>query len=128
MPRLNTKAEPAPMKQFRHNVIRAGLEALYFTGAHRLFGRFSPALAPFSCCIRYGRGATPSSSPTIISRSRPTSCAPRWRTFAARSIDIVTLDEMHRRLTERDFARRFACLTLDDGYRDNRDFALPRAA
>ena len=23
------------------------------------------------------------------------------------------------------FARRFACFTLDDGYRDNRDFALP---
>ena len=35
------------------------------------------------------------------------------------------MDEMHRRLVERDFARRFACLTLDDGYRDNRDFALP---
>ena len=32
---------------------------------------------------------------------------------------------MHRRLTERDFSRRFACFTFDDGYRDNRDFALP---
>jgi len=32
---------------------------------------------------------------------------------------------LHRRLTERDFSRRFACFTLDDGYRDNRDFALP---
>jgi peptidoglycan/xylan/chitin deacetylase (PgdA/CDA1 family) len=28
-------------------------------------------------------------------------------------------------LVERDFSRRFACFTLDDGYRDNRDFALP---
>jgi peptidoglycan/xylan/chitin deacetylase (PgdA/CDA1 family) len=37
----------------------------------------------------------------------------------------VTLDEVHRRLTERDFARRFVALTFDDGYRDNRDFALP---
>ena len=26
---------------------------------------------------------------------------------------------------QRNFARRFACFTLDDGYRDNRDFALP---
>ena len=43
----------------------------------------------------------------------------------SRGIDIVTMDEVHRRLIERDFSRRFACFTLDDGYRDNRDFALP---
>jgi peptidoglycan/xylan/chitin deacetylase (PgdA/CDA1 family) len=39
-------------------------------------------------------------------------------------IDIVTTDEMHARLVERNFSRRFACFTFDDGYRDNRDFAL----
>jgi peptidoglycan/xylan/chitin deacetylase (PgdA/CDA1 family) len=32
---------------------------------------------------------------------------------------------LHRRLIERDVGRRFACFTFDDGYRDNRDFALP---
>ena len=32
---------------------------------------------------------------------------------------------MHARLVERNFVRRFACFTFDDGYRDNRDFALP---
>jgi peptidoglycan/xylan/chitin deacetylase (PgdA/CDA1 family) len=32
---------------------------------------------------------------------------------------------VHRRLIEHNFSRRFACFTLDDGYRDNRDFALP---
>jgi len=35
------------------------------------------------------------------------------------------MDEVHQRLAERDFSRRFACFTLDDGYRDNRDHALP---
>ena len=35
------------------------------------------------------------------------------------------MDEVHQRLVQRQFARRFACFTLDDGYRDNRDFALP---
>jgi peptidoglycan/xylan/chitin deacetylase (PgdA/CDA1 family) len=35
------------------------------------------------------------------------------------------MDEVHQRLQARNFARRFACFTLDDGYRDNRDFALP---
>ena len=40
-------------------------------------------------------------------------------------VDIVTINEMHARLVERNFVRRFACFTFDDGYRDNRDFALP---
>jgi peptidoglycan/xylan/chitin deacetylase (PgdA/CDA1 family) len=43
----------------------------------------------------------------------------------SRDVDLITMDESHRRLTERDFSRRFACFTFDDGYRDNRDFALP---
>ena len=43
----------------------------------------------------------------------------------AQNIDIVPLDEVHRRMTARDFARRFASFTYDDGYRDNRDHALP---
>jgi peptidoglycan/xylan/chitin deacetylase (PgdA/CDA1 family) len=43
----------------------------------------------------------------------------------SRDIDIVTMDEAHQRLVGRDFSRRFACFTFDDGYRDNRDFALP---
>jgi peptidoglycan/xylan/chitin deacetylase (PgdA/CDA1 family) len=32
---------------------------------------------------------------------------------------------VHQRLAEHNFSRRFACFTLDDGYRDNRDHALP---
>src|SRR5947209_18543535 len=43
----------------------------------------------------------------------------------ARGVDIVTMDEVHHRLIERNFKSRFACFTLDDGYRDNRDHALP---
>ena len=43
----------------------------------------------------------------------------------AHEIEIITIDELHQRLTERNFMRRFACFTFDDGYRDNRDFALP---
>jgi peptidoglycan/xylan/chitin deacetylase (PgdA/CDA1 family) len=39
--------------------------------------------------------------------------------------DIVTLDEMHRRLKEQDFRRRFVCLSFDDGYRDILENALP---
>jgi peptidoglycan/xylan/chitin deacetylase (PgdA/CDA1 family) len=40
-------------------------------------------------------------------------------------IDLISLDEMHRRLVARDFTRRFACLTFDDGYRDSKEWAYP---
>ncbi len=41
-------------------------------------------------------------------------------------VDLISLDEMHRRLTTGDFPRRrFVCITFDDGYRDNHEFAYP---
>src|SRR5262245_26020339 len=43
-----------------------------------------------------------------------------------RRIDIVSLDEMHRRLIEGDTRkRRFVCFTCDGGYADHRQWALP---
>lgn len=38
---------------------------------------------------------------------------------------IVSLDEFHRRLVERDFSERLASFTLDDGYADNYQYAFP---
>jgi len=40
-------------------------------------------------------------------------------------LDLVSLDEMHRRMVEGDFKRRFVCVTIDDGYRDTLEFAYP---
>jgi peptidoglycan/xylan/chitin deacetylase (PgdA/CDA1 family) len=39
--------------------------------------------------------------------------------------DLVSLDEMQRRLRESDFSRRFAVFTFDDGYRDTLEWAYP---
>lgn len=113
------------MAGLRDTVIRAGLEALYFTGAHRLM---RPLLAGAGTIfmlhhVRPARSAT-------FQPNRLLEITPDFlRTVLAHvrdlGIDIVTLDEMHRRLSERDFSRRFACFTFDDGYRDNRDHALP---
>jgi peptidoglycan/xylan/chitin deacetylase (PgdA/CDA1 family) len=40
-------------------------------------------------------------------------------------LDLVSLDEMHRRMSEGDFRRRFVCITIDDGYRDTLQWAYP---
>src|SRR5580704_16147912 len=113
------------MKQFRNNVIRAGLGALYFSGAHHLLRPiFSGVGAIFMLHhVRPRRDAE-------FQPNRHLEVAPEFLRamlshLRSRGVDIISMDELHRRLIERDFSRRFACFTLDDGYRDNRDFALP---
>ncbi len=66
----------ALMKQLRNTVIRAGMEALYFSGAHILLRPiFAGVGAIFMLHHVRPRRARARSSPTIISRSRRTSCA-----------------------------------------------------
>lgn len=47
----------------------------------------------------------------------------RW--LSRSRFDVVSLDEMHRRLTQGEFERRFVCITIDDGYRDTLEWAYP---
>ncbi len=113
------------MKQFRNNVIRAGLGALYLTGAHHLL---RPIFAGVGTVFTLHHVRPPRDA--AFQPNRHLEVAPGFlRAMLAhlrsRDVDIITMDELHRRLTERDFSRRFACFTFDDGYRDNRDFALP---
>ena len=113
------------MKQLRSNIIRAGLEALYFTGAHRLF---RPIFAGAGSILMLHHVRPPREAafqPNSHLEITPQFLRAVLAHLRSRGIDIITMDELHRRLTERDLSRRFACFTFDDGYRDNRDFALP---
>ncbi len=113
------------MKQLRTTVIRAGLEALYFSGAHVLLRPiFSGVGAIFMLHhVRPLRDAA--FQPNRHLEIAPDFLRAMLGHLRARGIDIVTMDEVHQRLIERNFKSRFACFTLDDGYRDNRDHALP---
>ena len=113
------------MKQLRSNIIRAGLEALYLTGAHHLF---RPICAGIGCVfmlhhVRPARDAD--FQPNSHLEVTPHFLRAVLAHLRSQGIDIITMDELSRRITERDFSRRFACFSFDDGYRDNRDFALP---
>lgn len=113
------------MKQLRSNVIRAGLETLYLTGAHRLFRPFFAGIGSIFMLhhVRPSRGAA--FQPNGHLEITPDFLRATLVHLRSRGVDFITMDELHRRFTERDFSRRFACFTFDDGYRDNRDFALP---
>jgi peptidoglycan/xylan/chitin deacetylase (PgdA/CDA1 family) len=113
------------MKQLRNNVIRAGLEALYFTGAHHLLRPIFAGVGTIFMLHHVRPRRDGKFQPNRHLEVAPEFLRAMLSHLRSRGVDIVTMDELHRRLTERDFSRRFACFTLDDGYRDNRDFALP---
>ena len=113
------------MKQFRNTVIRAGLGAFYLTGAHHLLQPIFAGVGAIFMLHHVRPGRDAEFQPNRHLEVAPEFLRAMLSHLRARGIDIVTIDEVQRRLIERDFSRRFACFTLDDGYRDNRDFALP---
>src|SRR5882762_5516128 len=113
------------MKQFRNNVIRAGLGALYFSGAHYLLRPIFAGVGAIFMLHHVRPRRDGEFQPNRHLEVAPEFLRAMLAHLRARDIDIVTMDEVHQRLVERKFSRRFACFTLDDGYRDNRDFALP---
>jgi peptidoglycan/xylan/chitin deacetylase (PgdA/CDA1 family) len=113
------------MKQFRNNVIRAGLEALYFTGAHHLMRPIFGGVGVIFMLHHVRPSRDAEFQPNRHLEVEPEFLRMMLTHLRSRDIDIITMDEVHQRLIDRNFSRRFACFTLDDGYRDNRDFALP---
>ena len=113
------------MKQFRNHVIRAGLGALYFTGAHYLLRPIFAGVGAIFMLHHVRPSRVAEFQPNRHLEIAPEFLRAMLAHLRTQGVDIVTMDEVHQRLIERNFARRFACFTLDDGYRDNRDFALP---
>jgi peptidoglycan/xylan/chitin deacetylase (PgdA/CDA1 family) len=113
------------MKQFRNNVIRAGLGALYFSGAHYLLRPIFSGVGAIFMLHHVRPRRDGEFQPNRHLEVAPEFLRAMLAYLRSREFDIITMDEVHQRLVDRNFSRRFACFTLDDGYRDNRDFALP---
>src|SRR5579862_4293649 len=113
------------MKQFRNNIIRAGLGALYFTGAHYLLRPIFAGVGAIFMLHHVRPSRDAEFQPNRHLEVTPEFLRAMLSHLRANGIDVITPDEVHQRLIERDFSRRFACFSFDDGYRDNRDFALP---
>lgn len=101
------------------------MEALYFSGAHVLL---RPLLGGVGAILTLHNVRPPRLDrfqPNRLLEVNPAFFERVIRRLRRSGADLVSLDEMHRRMTERDFARRFVCITFDDGYRDTQDFAYP---
>ena len=113
------------MKQFRNNMIRAGLGALYLSGAHHLLRPIFSGVGAIFMLHNVRPSRESEFSPNRHLEVAPEFLRAMLAHLQSRDIDIIPVDEVHERLANRNFSRRFACFSFDDGYRDNRDFALP---
>ena len=86
------------MEGFKYQVFRAALNTLYFSGAHTLL---RPLIGGVGAILMLHhvrpRGATASAEPSArgdaeVLRARDPAAAPL-------QVDLISLDEMHRRLT-----------------------------
>jgi len=106
-------------------VLRTGMEALYFSGSHRWL---APLLGGVGAILTLHHVRPPrmdAFQPNRLLEVSPEFLEDVIRGLRRANVDLITLDEMHRRLKEQDFRRRFICFTFDDGYRDNLRYALP---
>jgi peptidoglycan/xylan/chitin deacetylase (PgdA/CDA1 family) len=113
------------MKRFRKTFIRAGLDALYYSGAHVWLRPIFAGLGAIFTLHHVRPDGGAAFQPNYHLAVTPDFLREMLAHLRAHEIEIITLDALHQRLIEGNTARRFACFTFDDGYRDNRDFALP---
>ena len=109
----------------RQAIIRAGLEALYCSGLHRLARGLLGGVGVILTLHHVGPARDDAFQPNRLLEVTPEFLEQVIVSLQGAGIELVSLDEVHRRFVEGDFSRRFACVTLDDGYRDNRLFAYP---
>jgi peptidoglycan/xylan/chitin deacetylase (PgdA/CDA1 family) len=109
----------------RNAIFRTALETLYFSGAHVVL---RPLIGGVGSILTLHHVRPP--RPDRFQPNRLLEVTPAFferviRRLRRSRADLISLDEMHRRMVAGDFARRFVCVTFDDGYRDTLDFAYP---
>ncbi len=113
------------MTELKKTVIRGGLETLYFSAAHVLMRPFVAGVGAI-LTLHHVRPPRPDQfQPNRLLEVSPSFLDDVVHYLRRADLDIVSLDEMYRRLTEQDFRRRFVCFTIDDGYRDTLHWAYP---
>lgn len=113
------------MAALKPMIVRSGLESLYFTGLHHLLKSWVGGVGAI-LTLHHVRPPRPGRfQPNRLLEITPRFFMRVLEDLRRSDLDLISLDELHRRLTEGDFSRRFVCLTFDDGYRDTLQIAYP---
>ena len=113
------------MSGLKQTVIRTGLETLYFSGAYHMMRPFVAGVGVI-LTLHHVRPARPDRfQPNRLLEVTPRFLEDVLCYLRSADLDLISLDEMHRRMSEGDFRQRFVCITIDDGYRDTLHWAYP---
>jgi len=113
------------MTALKKTIIRTGLETLYFSGAYQILRPFVSGIGAI-LTLHHVRPLRPDLfQPNRLLEITPQFLDDVLADLRRSEVDLVSLDEMHRRLVEQNFRRRFVCITIDDGYRDTMQWAYP---
>jgi peptidoglycan/xylan/chitin deacetylase (PgdA/CDA1 family) len=105
-------------------VMRLGLDVVHRTGLDKLASRILPRDGVIFALHRVKPAEPNAFAPNQILEVTPEFLEDTIKTVRASGFDIVSLDEALPRIGS-GAGRPFACFTLDDAYRDNKDYAVP---
>ncbi len=111
----------------RSDIIRAGLETLYYSGVYRAFeNNWSGMGAVFMLHhIRAQNEPFPGFHPNSCLETTPQFLDAVLARLQVQGVEFVSMRDAVERIRTGDTSSRFAAFTIDDGYRDNLDQALP---
>lgn len=113
------------MVALKSQLFRAGLSALWYSGAAHACERWTAGKGAILMLHRVQPGPTPTFAPNARLCISPGYLRSLLLGFRAADIDVISLDEALARVNSPQRTRRFVCFTFDDGYRDNLEHALP---
>lgn len=112
-------------RRMKQDFLKSGLKALYYSQAHRLLAPATRGVGLIYMLHRVSPDPVPPFAPNGILTVRPEFLDAVIGQARESGLDVITLDEARERVLGRSSRSRFVCFTLDDGYRDNLEHALP---
>jgi len=113
------------MSEWKKKIYKAGLNAMYFTGAHHILAPVSQGVGLIAMLHRVIPSRDDPFQPNRHLEIDPAFLDSAIDWLKAQDFDFVDLDEAQRRLINGNGSKRFLAMTLDDGYLDNIEFAKP---